>query len=528
MKRVVILIGVVLLAGVTGRGAEPALDWPLTRAPGDAVNRGVTFSNDGAAFNGRGAHLELAHAPNLGARDFTLSVWVRAEGAEVSGDLVSQYDQPRRRGFHLSLKSNAVTTSQANRRQLQFGIDDGKVSKWHDRGRPGNAILAFSLVAHEGYLYAGTCEPGVKDAGRVYRSRGDGTWEACGAPDASNTVTAMAVLEGRLYAATGKYRLGGSALPESTNANLGGRLFRFDGVGRWSACGQLPEVEAVGGLAVFRGKLYASSLYKPAGFFRYEGGMSWTSLPVPNGKRVEALAVYRDHLYATSYDGGHVYRYDGSSWTDLGRLGDNTQTYSFAVYGGNLLVGTWPSGRVYRYEAADRWTDLGRLGGELEVMGMLVHNGRLLAGTLPLAEVYGYEGGTTWSRLTQLDTTPDVRYRRAWTAAEYRGEVYFSTLPSGRTFSFAAGQSVAWDSEFPTGWQHVAAVRAGPRLQLFVNGKRVSESAPFDPALYDLTSSQPWRIGIGANESFHGQMRDLRVYTRALNAVEIDRLAQSR
>ena len=522
-----------LLFGAFGAvlGADPNLPKPdaqwslLPNEPG-LRNHGVVLTDGGAAFDGRGAYLEVSQAPKLGKGDFTLAVWVRADDGNSSADILSQYDSKRKRGFLLSLKSNAVTTSQSNRRHLHFGIDNDHASKWTDRGRPGNAVLAFSLTVHDGYMYAGTCEPGPNESGRVYRSNGDGRWESCGAPDKSNAVTALAVFEGKLYAATGKYRLAGSALPESTNTHLGGCVFRYEGGGKWTDCGRLPNVEAVGGLAVFRGKLYASSLYKPPGFFRYEGGTSWTALPTPSGKRVEALAVYRDHLYASGYDEGHVYRFDGEKWTDLGRLGENTQTYSFAIYEGKLHVGTWPSGRVYRFEEPNRWIDVGRLGNELEVMGMVVHNGRLLAGTLPLAEIYQYDGNSKWTRLTQLDTTPDVRYRRAWTAAEYRGEVYYTTLPSGRIWSFAAGANAMWDTEFPAGWHHVVASRCGNQLCLFVDGKRVAAS-PFDSSRFDLASEQRWRIGAGPNETFRGMMRDLRVFQRALNVDEIASLVKA-
>src|SRR5205807_7672636 len=99
------------------------------------------------------------------------------------------------------------------------------------------------------------------------------------------------------------------------------------------------------------------------------------------------------------------------------------------------------AGGVYRFEDIGRWIDVGRIGEEKEVMGMLVHNGRLLAGTLPLADVYQYEGEDRWKKLTRLDQTPDVKYRRAWTAAEYQGRVFFSTLPSGRVFAFEAGKN---------------------------------------------------------------------------------------
>ena len=112
-----------------------------------------------------------------------------------------------------------------------------------------------------------------------------------------NSVTALAEHDGKLYAGVGKYRLGGSALTESPNTNLGGRVLRYDGGTQWVDCGQLPGVEAIGGLVEFRGALYATSLYRPAGFFRYDGGTKWTDCGTP-GVRVEALAVYNGHLYA--------------------------------------------------------------------------------------------------------------------------------------------------------------------------------------------------------------------------------------
>jgi hypothetical protein len=396
----------------------------------DAMNRGVDFrasgGQPGGLFNGQSSHLEVPASPslNLGKNDFSVAAWIYTDSAQddVPGDIISQYDPVRRRGFHLTLKSNAgVTFNHANDRHLQFSIDDNRETPWIDCGRPGKAILAFALAVHDGSLYAGTCEPGKAESGRVYRYGGGQRWIDCGSPSTCNAVTAMAAYDGKLYVGTGKYRLGGSSLPESENPHLGGKVYRYEGGDRWIDCGQLPNVEAVGGMVVFRGQLYASSLYQPAGFFRYEGDAKWKDCGTPDGKRVEALGVYNGFLYATSYDRGHVYRFDGKTWADCGQLGDakeNTQTYSIAVYHGRLYVGTWRSGRVYRFEDIDRWTDVGRLGEELEVMGMLVHNGRLLAGTLPLAEVYAYEGQSTWKRIAQLDRTPDVKYRRAWTMAE--------------------------------------------------------------------------------------------------------------
>jgi hypothetical protein len=501
----------------------------------DATNRGAKFTANGpdgrslaAAFDGLSAHLEVKPSPalRLGTGDFTVALWVHTPDIldDDIGDLVTMYDAKKRVGFNLSVRNNTgVTTTQANARQLQFGIDAGSEPKWSDEGRPGNATLAFALTAHDGHLYAGTTSNAEGGVGRVYRYDGPDKWADCGAPDRCNAVSALAAYKGRLYAASSKYRFAGSALPESQNANRGGGIYRYEGEKRWAEVGRLPETEAVGGLVAYKGRLYASSLYKPAGFFRYEADGKWTSLPVPDGKRVASLGVFNGHLWATSYDGGRVYRFDGKEWKDFGQLGDNTQTYSLAVHRGRLCVGTWPSGKVFRLDG-DHWEDLGRLGSELEVMGMLVHNGQLYAGTLPLAEVYRYDGGLTWTKTGQLDTTPDVKYRRAWTMAQYRGRLFCSTLPSGRVHALEAGPCVTHDRELPPGWHHVAAVKHGGLLKLYVDRKLVAESGAFDPARFDLTTDAPLLIGAGVGDYFRGLLADVRLYPRALSAQEIANL----
>lgn len=502
----------------------------------DATNRGAKFTAKGpdgkspaAVFDGVGSRLEVKPAPalRLGTGDFTVALWVHTSESldDDLGDLVTMYDAKKRVGFNLSLRNNTgVTSCQANTRQLQFGIDAGSEPKWTDEGRPGDATLAFALTVYDGHLFAGTATS-AKAAGRVYRHEGAEKWADCGAPDKSNAVSALAVYKGQLYAASSRYRFAGSALPESENANRGGGVYRYDGEKRWAEVGRLPETEAVGGLVVYKDRLYASSLYKPAGFFRYESDGTWASLAVPDGKRVESLGVFNGFLWATSYDGGRVYRYDGKEWKDFGQLGDNTQTYSFAAHRGRLCVGTWPSGKVYRLND-DRWEDLGRLGSELEVMGMLVHNGQLYAGTLPLAEVYRHDGGQTWTKTAQLDKTPDVKYRRAWTMAEYKGKLFCSTLPAGRVHSLEAGPCVTHDRELAPGWRHVAAVKHGGVLKLYVDGKPVAESSKFDPERFDLTTDEPLFVGAGAGDFFNGSLADVRLYRRALSADEIAGLAK--
>jgi hypothetical protein len=476
-------------------------------------------------------------APRVGTGDFSIAVWARADATDrVTGDLVSQYDTRKRRGFHLTLKCNpGVTASQANWRHLQFGIDDDKPGEWRDCGRPGKALFAFSMATHEGRLFVGTCEPGVGDAGHVYRYDGDGGWTDFGSLDGSNAVTSLAVHDGQLYAGTGKYRVAGSHLPESENTKLGGRVFCLEKGTRWRECGQLPDTEAVGGLVVYQGKLIASSLYTPAGIFRYDGGTQWLRLPDAIGpdintgelgsKRVVSLTVHDGFLYGTSYDGGRVYRFDGKAWTDCGQVGDNTQTYAFTSYEGRLHVATWRSGRVYRFEDVGHWTDIGRLGGELEVMGMIVHNGRFIAGTLPLAEVHAYDGDGKWSLWQRIDHTPDVEYRRAWTMAENGGEVFCATLPSGKVWAARQGLQTSWDHTFPPGWHHIAAVKSAHSLTLHIDGKLVAEKRGFDASNWDLDSEAPLRIGTGMNGPFNGRLADLQIHRRLLTEGEIKNMA---
>lgn len=503
----------------------------LTKVHGAAV-----ASSDGTKFDGQHDWLEVpaAETLKLGTKDFTVSLSVNIDGDidDLPGDLLSQFDPVKRRGWNLSVKQHATTASQANTRTLHFGIDNGRIEpKWTDHGRVGNGMFVKALAVFDGQLFAGTCESGKDQSGHVYRFAGGEKWIDCGSPAPCNAVSGFAVFEGKLYAGVSKYRLAGSAQQESENPNPGGKIFRYDGDQRWIDCGQLPDAEGIGGLVVFQGKLHAGSLYKPAGFFRYDGGKTWTARPLPNGKRVEAMCVHNGHLFASSYDEAHIYRYDGESWTDCGQVGppENTQTYSFAIHHGRMYVGTWRTGKVFRYDGDHRWADCGRLGEELEVMGMLVHNGGLFAGSLPLAEVFRFrtDADPRWDSVGRVDFTPDVTYRRAWTMAEYQGRLFVGTLPSGRVLSIAAGANVTHDHSLPTGWQHIVAQRTGRELKLFLNGQPVSKSASFNPDDFDLSSDEPLRIGSGPTDYLHGRLRDVRLFDRAISADAIKAIAEA-
>jgi hypothetical protein len=53
----------------------------------------------------------------------------------------------------------------------------------------------------------------------------------------------------------------------------------------------------------------------------------------------------------------------------------------------------------------------------------------------------------------------------------------------------------------------------------------VAESVLFDPAQYNLAVDAPLKIGFGANDFLHGQLRDLRVFQESLSDESIRELS---
>jgi len=480
----------------------------------------------------RAYHIEVPPKPslNLGTRNFSISAWVKTSEVvnDTLGDIVNQYDPQKRKGWNLYLQNfQGTPSSYSNCRNLFFGIDDGTEPAWSDCGRPGNNRMVWALAVYKGDLYAGTFEMEKEGAGHVYRYGGNSDWIDCGSPHPCNAVTSLSVFEGNLYAAVGHYRSSGSAIGDSPNEIPGGKVFRYLGDKNWVEVGNLPIPEAIFGLAVYRGQLYASSMYAPPGVYRYEGGNDWNFCG-HSGGRVVALTAFRENLYGTGYDVnfGGVYRYDGNTtWADCGTSLNTTQTYSFAVHAGNLHVGTWPGGTAFRYAGGHLWSGCGRLGEELEVMGLMMYNGKMYAGTLPLAQVYRYDGNLKWTCTGQLDKTPDVKYRRVWSMAVYRGSLFCGTLPSGHVYRLETGKCISHDDELKSGWRHLIAIRDNGILKVFVDREQVAQSAQFSSNGFDLGNEQPLRIGFGPHDYFNGIIRNVRLYGRVLTGEEIATLS---
>ena len=92
-------------------------------------------------------------------------------------------------------------------------------------------------------------------------------------------------------------------------------------------------------------------------------------------------------------------------------------------------------------------------------------------------------------------------------------------------FALEAGKNVTHDASLEPGWRHIAAVKDGGEMRLYVDGAKVGTSGVFDPADYDISNDRPLLIGSGAHDYFKGSMSDLRIYNRALSESELQELA---
>jgi hypothetical protein len=531
------------------------------------VNHGVRL--DDATFDGRGAYIEVPHHPSLrlATGDFTIGAWVWTanEVDDVIGDVIEKYDPDRRRGFTLSLHASAGGyQSQGNDRHVSFGIDNGHTSDWTDCGRPSltSNYVSNSLTVYRGHLYAATTDAqDERDWCHVFRYDGDQRWIDCGRVGNARTtgVGPMIVHNDELYAVTWTYdwtRVGSGQYDP-------GRVYRYLGGQQWQDCGQPGGNRTWNCIASFQGKLYVGGGPETWGVFVRDEDHQWrvskqfsktgTTRCFPH-----AMCRYNGKLY-TAYPGVHAF--DGEQWTFAGVPAPpvaTLQTHSLQVYQGKLCAGTWPDGKVSQFLGGEQWQSLGRVGEDgSEVNALVVYNGKLYGGSIPRAEVCRYDGREQWTSLkrfyspdgwqpappSQVGGEPTREQVNEWSRVTsltiFDGQLFASIgsctssiqdAPSdvrGRVFRMHVGRCATYDDDLGPGWKYLTAVREQGRLKLYVDGRRVAESQPLDPADYDLSSDRPLRIGMGQIDSFAGKISEVRLYARALSEAEIERLAAS-
>ncbi len=182
---------------------------------------------------------------------------------------------------------------------------------------------------------------------------------------------------------------------------------------------------------------------------RMGGGYINNSWGYFNLQNVESMTVYGEYLYAgtgnTVAGNAQVWRYDGTTWQIVGGQGINSSwaagTYedvmSMVSFGGNLYVGlgtTANDAEVWRYNGST-WTQVGGdslnsgwTTGFEEVYSLANFGGNLYAGignSANDAEVWRYNG-STWTKIggDSLNSGWTTNYERVSSLSIYNGELY--------------------------------------------------------------------------------------------------------
>ena len=555
---------------VTHFGAESGLigHWKLQGDCRDSSGNGLHGVNHGVnlergEFDGISAFIEIPqkNSPKLGSQNFSLCAWIRTERDldDVVGDIASMYDPAIRKGFNLNINSTGSGYSgPGNDRQVSFGIDNAQMSDWEDCGRPSptSRYISNSMLAYKGKLYAAITDARDEDQWcHVFRYEGNQNWSDCGRVGRARTtgVGPLVVHNGELYAVTSTY----DWTRISTGGYDPGRVYRYSGGTNWVDCGQPGPNRTLNSAASFKGELFVGGGPEEWAIYVREAGDQWTPSSIfakdgPQRCFPHPMGRYNGKLF-TAWPG--VHSFDGTKWTFAGfpaPLDSNPtlQTHAFAVYAGRLCAGTWPEARVSSYLGGENWQDMGRVGADgTEVNALTVYNGKLYGGSIPRAEVCRYDGESRWTSLKRFYSPegwqPGLpgraerkqvnQWGRVTSLAIHKGRLFAglgnctSSVTDnppdgdifGKVFSMEGGKSVSFDEDLSPGWKHLAAIREGNKLKLYVEGELVAESTPFNAAEYDISVDRPLLIGFGQTDYFAGRISDVRLYSKALTAADV-------
>ena len=109
--------------------------------------------------------------------------------------------------------------------------------------------------------------------------------------------------------------------------------------------------------------------------------------------------------------------------------------------------------------------------------------------------------------------------------AVHRGALVVGTLPSGRVHSMRVGSAVSSGRALGSGRHHIAAVRRGPTLELYVDGALTAAETDGDGRVLDLGLVPAIRVAGGPRAVFGGEVTQLDFISHALNPPEIAGLA---
>lgn len=492
--------------------------------------------------------------------DFTVAVWidVPADRAGAAGGLACQFDPASRTGFSLSAISSAGGyNAPSDELRISFGIDAGSEPAWHDCGRPSptSNYVSNSLTVFGGELHAATTDaPEAADRGHVFRYAGDRTWEDLGqvAREGAYGIGPLLVHRDHLYAASWTYdwtRVRKLDLEPC-------RVWRYDAPGSWEDCGAPGRARRIFSLASFGGDLLAagddSTVHAYRGDGRWEQVAAFETFAHP-------MTVHAGRLVLGMLHPATTHAFDGTTWEDLGNpIGTQAQCdeiHCFATYRGALHAGTWRLGRVARWdEARRRWRQAGRLGDSTEIMALNVFNGKLYGASIPRAEVFRFERDRSWTSMRRLYDPPgwrpvlvrnmtappdgDARMRdwtRVTSLTQHDGLLYASVgsctsaiqdAPAdvrGSVHAMSAGVVATTPASLAPGRHHVAAVRKGGALTVYVDAR---EAASARGAITgSIANDAPLRTGEDEAGPFGGTIGAVRMLGQALGSREVAALA---
>ena len=558
-------------AETTAKPASQILDTHFGAVPSKVVYgyglicaEGAKPGRRGVLFNGGSSHVAINPVPELnpagGEFTIALDVEIAADGS-TKGDLVSWFDTRTRYGINLGFYSRSgVAGTHSNNTQLHFGIDANlREKEWRKEAQFGgdqapSAVTA--LAVHDGSLYAGTLNRENNKGGRVLRYVGPNAWEDMQLPPVAEQISSLVSHNGMLCAGTMQNRWG-SRLPANLTSEAtkeGGEVLCLQANGKgWVSLGEpdrglrlgqdsFPDGgRSISSFISLNGELYAAPIYS-WGVYRYRGDKHWEYVGTPFSPllqdpmvRVMALGELRGKLVAALNDSGGVARYEGGTrWTNLGLA--TLQNYALAAYRGRLHVGTFSTGEVYSLEEGGVWASTGQLGKESEVMTLINYNGLLYGGTIPAAAVYVLVPQTGWESLGVLESAegkPETTVkdeflgglRRVSAMAVYDGRLFAGTMPTGQIYSREMGKNATYDKRISPGWHHLVAVRRQALLEIYLDGKKIAQSTPFEGVPLNVFSGRPFYVGFGQYDFFKGRMSRVQLYKRALAPAEIVKLS---
>ncbi|USN96635.1 MAG: hypothetical protein H6797_00315 [Candidatus Nomurabacteria bacterium] len=458
--------------GVSANDAE-VWEWDgssWTKIGGDSINSGWTTNYetvDSLRYFGGNLYAGLGDSSG----DAEVWKWGGTSWTKIGGDGVNSgwgggYEQVASLAYDGTNLYAGLGTSNGDGEVWKWGG-----SSWTKIGGDGDngswatnqGDIVNTLLYDNGKLYSGTYDSG--GAGLAYTWDGS-SWTQIGGDYVNNSwgfygfsaVQVMQAQGGYLYAGMG-------------NTTGAAAVFRYDG-STWNLIGgqgingswDANTYEYVYSMASYDNHLIvglgntASGSTADGEVWEWDGS-SWTKIG-GNGVNsswqasshygeVDSMASYNGYLYAGLGAGsrdGEVWRWDGSTWTQIG--GDSLNggwttyaenVYSLAVYDGKLIAGLGRSngdGEVWQWDGSG-WT---KIGGDStngswdsstyqDVESLMPYGDKLYAGmgyATGSATLWQYDG-STWTEVGGDDINGSWTtgtYERVKTIAVYNGDIY--------------------------------------------------------------------------------------------------------